>query len=155
MSLVTRFGADPTLDTELANKRYADSTGGGATVTSQSLILVGTFTTTSTSNVDITGFLITVANRSGGNFMLVACGNVSNSTTGGSNRWILEDDGTDIITMTTASLPASDRVGLSLTNAQDLDGRVEQMRARVISGTGSWFGGATFSECNMAVIEIS
>jgi len=48
LPLVTRFGADPLLDLEVANKRYVDSSGGGATPR-----IVFSYTEITRSNNDI------------------------------------------------------------------------------------------------------
>jgi len=71
LPLVTRFGADPSVDLEVANKRYVDTSGGGATVTTQRVALASDFSTSSTSFVDITGITITLATRAGGKYYSV------------------------------------------------------------------------------------
>jgi len=65
LPLVTRFGADPLLDLEVANKRYVDSSGGGANVTIQT-ITPAEFTTSSTSFVDWTDADLALPTRAGG-----------------------------------------------------------------------------------------
>jgi len=69
LPLVTRFGADPIQDLEVANKRYVDSSGGGGIVSVQTVVLSSDFSTTSLTFVDITGFSVTLATITDGRFL--------------------------------------------------------------------------------------
>jgi len=139
MSNVTRFGPDPLLDLEVANKRYVDSSGGGGTFSTQVDALTSNFTTVSTTITDIIGLTLTTVNRSGGTFMTIINTMCQNNTANAAARTAIENGaGSDEELMGTSSIPANDRTCVSTTAVGDLDGRVIQGRANVSAGTGSW-----------------
>jgi len=152
LPLVTRFGADPLLDLEVANKRYVDSSGGGGTQTTQEDALSGNFSTTSTSITDITGLTLTVPTRTGGKFYIHLDCMTQNSGSGANRTGIENGVGNDEELMGTASLSANDRTHVGVASVGDLDGRVIQGRAFVGSGSGSWSGSGN-SNTTLRVIE--
>jgi len=77
---VTRFGADPTVDQELATKSYVDTSAGGATATAQRDQLSADNTTTSLTYVD-SNLEVTLPTRTDGKFLACAGLNIHNTGT--------------------------------------------------------------------------
>jgi len=154
---VTRFGADPTVDQELATKAYVDNTGGGATITTTEIRLTSNFTTTSTVAVDITGITITLTNVANGGAFI---GFYSTGTHDASNGRLvsqLEIDGVDQPQIQVESSNASDRTSSAVTMVNDTDGSVIQARGSVSNaGTGTWRGaGLSARGTVLSVMEVS
>jgi len=154
LPLVTRFGADPVLDLEVANKQYVDSSGGGATVTTQIDGLASTFTTVATSPTDITGLLITLPTRTDGHFFCTISGSVANNAVSGAIRFLIDLGGTDGKVMGNGSLTANARVVTTVSEVGELNGDVLQARGYVASGTGSWFS-STHNDIELNCLEVS
>jgi len=155
LPLVTRFGADPLLDLEVANKRYVDTSGGGATITAQEVVLTSNFSTTSLVFVDLTGLLLTLADRSGG-FGHVSCiYDVLQST--GNEHWFRMVNGATNETPVQHSQVNANRIKVvTLTLEAVLDGDVVQAQGKVDAGTLTVQGDAgNDRQASMRVIEIS
>jgi len=135
--LVTRFGADPLQDLEVANKRYVDTSGGGATLTTQRIYLTSDFTTTSLVDVDVTAITITLASRAGGGFFATIQSCARNSSAA-AFYWILLANAANTRLAEGAvsqAVTANETLQLGQGLSGDLDGSVIKMRCRTSSAT--------------------
>jgi len=155
---VTRFGADPTVDQELATKAYVDNSGGGGIVSDQRVILTSDFTTTSTSFVDVTGMTITLDNRSDGHFIATACfgliGSLANLffsmrfVEGSTNHEDMAIRGDDAGAGFTSGGYSTSLTGL-------LDGDIVKIQTQTSSGTLTVRGVAGIAQSSISILEAS
>jgi len=133
LPLVTRFGADPILDLEVANKRYVDTSGGGATVTIQN-ITAASFSTSSTSFVDWTDATLDLPTRAGGfSHLMASYANIGTATSPFNiQRFDVGGTLSPIFQAHAASANWRSRNGIYQT---ELDGDTAKLEARVLSGT--------------------
>jgi len=127
----------------------------GLTVTCQYLAFTPNFVSSSTVFVDVTDLVLTIPVRVAGCYIINMSAPVSNNTASGANRMQFSIDTVETGDQSVqSSLPANDRVTMSMVHAGDLDGQVIQARHRVTSGTGTVFG-STSGRAMMATFEAS
>ncbi len=117
--------------------------------------LTSTFSTTSTSIIDITGLSIVIPNQSGGTTTLVF--NVSNyHSTTGENHHVIDDDGSDVKHMTAIFGGGGGGTDVNETTAyypMASDGSTIKGRGRVNTGTGFWLGDAS-NDTSLSAVSI-
>lgn len=156
---VTRFGADPTVDQELATKAYVDAGGGGgATLSNQRDIITADETTTSTSYVD-TDLSVTLANRSGGNFQASCSVYVLSSGGQAVAAFRYVDGATNLSGWQIQTRDgAGARMGGAGFAAGNLDGDVVTLQFATNAGTLTLIGadvGGLAAESQLTIIEMS
>jgi len=152
---VTRFGADPTVDQELATKAYVDTSAGGATATNQRDELSADNTTTSVTYED-SNLEVTLPTRTNGKFLACAGLNIQGGTTNQlmGCRW--EKGGTPTngvgFQMTGAEQSFRKYMGLFLTG--DLDGDDLILQFATFSSTFTLMGVISNSMDYFSSIEV-
>lgn len=131
------------------------ATAGGATVTQVSDDLTTTFTTSSTSFVDITGLTLTVPNITGGSYIYTAL-LTTNAVSGDITEYTLTDDGTRITRIWTGKKHSNtNKNPVPLTISGSADGSVIRPQIKSINGTSaSVQGSATDVTSNLECIGI-
>ena len=122
--------------------------GGGATVEIVEQSQSGSFTTTSTTAVDITSFTITKPDITDGKcftFATFAGYNDDNSTT---NTYFLDDNSSNVAVGMTQEDGGSGGYAnnnISLVDLSDSDGNTAKIKMLVSAGTGSCYGNNTYT----------
>jgi len=154
--LVTRFGADPLQDLEVANKRYVDNSSGGGIleILNQSNTQ---FDTTSTSFILIdngggSNLAFDVPNESGGFTFITHSQSIwgSLTTTNPTFRDENVTDTTSFVSAENAVVSTFKPTTLSITQAVDSDGDSYEGQGKASAGTAS-FGG----NCDVTFIAIA
>jgi len=151
LPLVTRFGADPLLDLEVANKRYVDNSGPAITTTNVSLS--SDFSTTSTSFIDVTGLTMTL--QASGSFLSVFSASMFVTVGSGDPTTRQIQAATQRAVNHISGLSVGNAYGTATNFAGTSGSEILKIQMKVDAGTGSIGGLTDFRVSQLSVIEFS
>ena len=140
-----------------ANPVWETVSAGGATVETAERSQTGSFTTTSTSAVDVTSFTITKPSITDGKCFSFATFASYNDNSGVTNVFYLDDNGSTVATAMTQEDAESGGYANSNTSLVDLsvaDGNTLKIQMHVTSGTGIQYGNNTYTVPKLVALGV-
>jgi len=129
--------------------------GGGATTSVQNVDMTADFTTTSGTFVDVTGMIVTLANRSGGSALVTVAFTTRSSADTGVTQYQIEIDDVDGTAMQQRHTGTNDFQNVTDTIALALSGQVIQLQVTSIGGTNTVTVWGVTIVSHLSVLEIS